>query len=117
MNGVNTRLLESRLLLIGQMDKAFETRQIGYVKELQEIFKPRFSIKFQFDMYHGIGNLDKAIELLPEKDKQDFSDYVRKKTEFGQGNMFISKSSNVINSYFTEVFTWLNKCEKILVLI
>ena len=61
------------------MDKTFETRQIGYVKELQGNFKPRFSIKFQFDMYHGIGNLDKAIELLPEKDKQDFSDYVRKK--------------------------------------
>ncbi len=93
--------------------KLLKHGKLAMLRNYREIFKPRFSIRFQFDMYHGIGNLDKAIELLPEKDKQDFSDYVRKKSEFGQGNMFISKSSNVINSYFTEVFAWLNKCENI----
>ena len=32
-------------------------------------FKSGQTIKWQFDMYHGVGNLDKAIDLLPEKDK------------------------------------------------
>ena len=58
--------------------KLLKHGKLAMLKNYREIFKPRFSIKFQFDMYHGIGNLDKAIELLPEKDKQDFSDYVRK---------------------------------------
>ena len=64
-------------------------------------------------MYHGNGALDKAIKLLPEKDKKDFNDYVRNNHQFNQGNMFISKSSRIIDSYFSEVFDWLNKCEKL----
>ena len=35
------------------------------------------------------------------------------KNSFARGNMFISKSSNIINSYFSEVFDWLSKCEKL----
>ena len=33
--------------------------------------------------------------------------------EFNQGNMFISNSSSLINSYFSEVFDWLKKCESL----
>ena len=62
-------------------------------------------------MYHGNGALDKAIKLLPEKDK-DFNDYVRNNHQFNQGNMFISKSSRIID-LFSEVFDWLNNCESI----
>ena len=64
-------------------------------------------------MYHGNGNLDKAIELLPNKDKVDFNYFVRNNYSFNQGNMFISKSSKIIDKYFSEVFDWLKKCENI----
>ena len=64
-------------------------------------------------MYHGNGYLDKAIELLPEKDINDFRSFVKNNSTFNQGNMFISKSSKIINLYFTEVFDWLKKCEKL----
>ena len=64
-------------------------------------------------MYHGIGNLDRAIKLLPKKDRYDFNYYVENNFSFNQGNMFISNSSAVINSYFSDVFEWLKKCEKI----
>jgi hypothetical protein len=64
-------------------------------------------------MYHGNGALDEAIKLLPVKDRDDFNFYVRNNVSFNQGNMFISNSSEVINSYFSDVFKWLKKCEKI----
>ena len=83
------------------------------LRNFKEVFKDKFSIRFQFDMYHGNGILDKAINLLPEKDKYDFSVYVSKNTEFNQGNMFVSKSSEIINLYFSEIFDWLKKCEAI----
>ena len=71
------------------------------------------TIRWQFDMYHGVGNLDKAIELLPEKDIEDFRKFTRSETSFSRGNMFISKSERLIDRYFTEVFDWLSRCEKV----
>ena len=62
-------------------------------------------------MYHGNGILDKAAELLPKKDANDFFDFVKNNYSFNQGNMFISKSPVIINNYFNEVFSWLKKCE------
>jgi hypothetical protein len=93
--------------------KILKHGKIATIRNFRQIFQPQFSIRYQFDMYHGNGNLDKAIELLPEKDKNDFNNYVKKSTSFNQGNMFISKSSKIINNYFDDVFSWLKKCENI----
>jgi len=93
--------------------KLLKDGKIAMLRNYKEIFKSKFSIRFQFDMYHGNGNLDKAIDLLPEKDREDFNNYVRNNFKFNQGNMFISKSSTVIDRYFSEVFDWLKKCESI----
>ena len=93
--------------------KLIKHGKIAMLRNYKEIFKSKFSIRFQFDMYHGNGNLDKAIEILPEKDRQDFKFYVKNNYEFNQGNMFISKSSKIIDSYFSEVFEWLKNCESI----
>ena len=77
------------------------------------ISKSKRSIRFQFDMFHGNGNLDKAINLLPDKDRDDFNHFVRSEISFSRGNMFITKSSKIINAYFKDVFSWLKKCEKV----
>ena len=53
------------------------------------------NIKFHFDMMHGEGNLDKAINLLEAKDKNDFKDYVNSEVSFSPHNMFICKSENI----------------------
>ena len=76
-------------------------------------FKSKQNIRFQFDMFHGNGVLDKAIELLDDKDKYDFKNYVTHNTSYNQGNMFICKSKKIINSYYETIFKWLDKCEKI----
>ena len=68
-------------------------------------------------MFHGNGYLDEAIKMLPEKDKKDFDNYVRNKSSLNQGNMFITKSSKIINNYFSEVFSGLKNVKKYLDLI
>jgi hypothetical protein len=96
-----------------KFSKLIKHGKIALLRNYQEIFKSKISIRFQFDMFHGNGNLDKAINLLPKKDLDDFKNFVRSNTAFNQGNMFISKSSNIIEAYFTEIFSWLNKCESV----
>jgi len=93
--------------------KLLKYGKLALLRNPKDIFRSNHSIRFQFEMFHGIGNLDKAIELLPEKDREDFDRYVRNEISINQGNMFISKSEKIINSYFTDIFSWLAKCEKI----
>ena len=71
------------------------------------------NIRFQFDMMHGNGNLDKAIDLLDEKDREDFRKYTRQNYSFSRGNMFICRSKKIINDYYKSIFPWLEKCEKV----
>ena len=84
------------------------------------IFKPSFffdkkkrNIKFHFDMMYGHGNLDKAIELLPIKEKKDFKYFVNSETSFNPHNMFICKNKKILFLYYDSLFPWLNECEKI----
>ena len=93
--------------------KALKYGKLALLRNPKAIFKSKRSIRFQFDMFHGNGNLDKAINLLPEKDIEDFKQFTRTEVSFSQGNMFITKSSKIIDSYFKDVFSWLEKCEKI----
>ena len=63
-------------------------------------------------MWHGKGNLDKAIDILDQKDRKDFKDFVQKNVSFNPHNMFICKSKNILNNYYSSVFPWLFECEK-----
>ena len=71
------------------------------------------NIRFHFDLMHGYNNLSKAIELLDTKDRSDFSDFVNTQTSFNPHNMFICKSKKILNEYYSTIFPWLNRCEKI----
>ena len=63
-------------------------------------------------MHHGYGNLDRAIDLLGNDDKEDFRKFVNENTHFNPHIMFISKPE-IINRWFNDLFSWLFKCEKI----
>jgi len=97
-----------------KLSKILKYGKVAALRNFKEIFNSRFSIKFQFDMYHGNGTLEKVINLLPAKDKNDFATYVKNEVSFNQGNMFVSKSNKIIDMYFNEVFDWLKKCEIVL---
>ena len=71
------------------------------------------TIRFHFDMFHGNGVLDKAIELLNINDRKDFKKFVREETSFNQSNMFICRSKKIMQLYYETIFEWLDKCEKV----
>ena len=77
------------------------------------IFKSNRNIRFHFDMWHGNGNLDKAIDLLDNNDKEDFRQYTRKEISFSRGNIFVCRSKKIMNNYYNSLFPWLERCEKI----
>ena len=71
------------------------------------------TIKIHFDMYHGYGNLDKAIDLLDIQDKEKFRAYVNKEIMFNPYNMFICKNKKILFEYYAQIFPWLEKCESV----
>jgi len=75
--------------------------------------KNKQSIKLHFDMNHGHGNLEIAMNLLPEKDKKDFIDYVSTKTWLIGHCIFISKNKKIMDRFYNDLFSWLSNCEKI----
>ena len=75
--------------------------------------KKKRTLKFHFDMWHGEGNLDKAIDKLPKKEKEDFRHFVNTEVSFNSQNMFVCKSKELLFSYYESLFPWLFECEKI----
>ena len=75
-------------------------------------FRKKRSIKFYFDVFHGEGNLDLAIDLLEKENRDSFRDFVNSKTSFNPHNMFICKKK-FLKNYYESVFPWLKKCENI----
>ena len=94
--------------------KVMKYGKLALMRNPRAIFsKKGRTIRWHFDMFHGNGNLDKAIELLPDEDRDDFKHFTRTETSFSRGNMFISNSHNIIDSYFSYIFKWLKDCENI----
>ena len=75
--------------------------------------KNKRNIKFHFDTMHGHGNLDKTIALLDKEDRKDFNEFVNTEISFNPHNMFMCKSSKILNNYYDVIFPWLERCEKI----
>ncbi len=71
------------------------------------------NIKFHFDLMHGRNNLNKAIDLLDNKNRENFRNFVNTEVSFNPHNMFICKSKKLLSSYYNEIFPWLKNCEKL----
>lgn len=79
----------------------------------KNFLKKNQNIKLHFDVFHGTGNLDKAINCLNENDRYDFNLFVNNQNSFNRENLFFCRSKKIINKYFLSVFSWLEKCEKV----
>ena len=94
--------------------KIIKYGKMAILKNPKAIFsKKAKNIKWQFDMFHGVNNLDKAIDLLPVTDREEFRNFTRSQNSFSRGNMFITKSSKIMDDYFKYIFKWLEDCENI----
>ena len=69
-------------------------------------------LKLHFDIFHGYGNFDKAIDLFDNLEKEQFRKFVNNSTSFNPHIMFIAKPK-IVNEWFKNLFDWLFKCEKI----
>ena len=74
--------------------------------------KNKRTLKFHFDLMHGKGNLNKAINLLDQDDKKDFSEFVNSEVSFNPHNMFICRSKKILKNYYESIFPWLERCER-----
>jgi len=83
------------------------------VRNPSALIKSKRNLRFHFDMWHGNGNLDKAIDCLDDSDRDDFKNYTRQNVSFSRGNMFVCRSKKIMNNYFSSIFPWLQRCEKI----
>ena len=93
--------------------KILKYGKVSLLRNPKAVFKKNRSIKFHFDMFHGNGVLDKAIDVLNENDREDFREFVNTNNSYNQGNMFICKSKKLITKYYETIFQWLSECEKI----
>ena len=75
-------------------------------------FKKKRNLKFHFDLFHGKGNLDRAIECLDPGNKIDFKNFMETRTSFNPHNMFICKTK-ILKNYYNTIFPWLQKCEEV----
>jgi len=75
--------------------------------------KSKRTIKFHFDMMHGHGNLERAINLLDSDDREDFRFFVNTEVSFNPQNMFICKKQKILLKYYETLFPWLERCEKL----
>ena len=83
------------------------------IRNPSALIKSKRNIRFHFDMWHGNGSLDKAIDLLNDNDREDFRKYTRENISFSTGNMFVCRSKKIINNYYESLFPWLQRCEKV----
>ena len=70
------------------------------------------TIKLHFDMSHGHGIIDLAIDVMHSKDKEDFKKFMYNSISYNPHIVFISKP-NIANKWFSDLFSWLDNCEKV----
>ena len=96
-----------------KFSKIIKNHLIEFLKNPLLIFdKKKRSLKFHFNLFHGKGNLDLAINQLEEKYQKDFRNYMSTNTEFHPHNMFICKTE-ILKNYYEVIFPWLQKCESV----
>ena len=70
----------------------------------------KYNIELHFDLFHGYGNLEKAINLIKKEDREEFRSYVKKNNTFNPHIMCIAKPK-ILKLWFSDLFIWLKKCE------
>ena len=108
--------------ILGEAMFVNQWRTMKFLKTAMKIFmkkpililnKKKRNLNFHFDLMHGENNLNNAINLLDEENKNDFRNFVNKEVSFNPHNMFICKSKAKLKKYYEALFPWLEKCEKL----
>jgi hypothetical protein len=74
--------------------------------------KKKRNLRLHFELFHGKKNLQLAINLLDEENKESFKNFMNNEISFNPHNMFICKKE-ILKGYYEIVFPWLEKCETV----
>jgi hypothetical protein len=96
-----------------KLSKILKHAKKKFLLNPSNFIKSNQNIKLQFDVFHGDGLLEKALEVLNNSEKKDFKNFIIKENSFNRENLFFCKSKKIMNDYFESVFNWLEKCEGI----
>ena len=80
--------------------KVLKSGKLALFKNPKAIFKSNRNIKFNFDMMHGVGSIEKAANLLENKDRDDFYNFINNETSFSAANMFVCRNKSKIDEFF-----------------
>ena len=69
------------------------------LRNFNSFIKNKTTVKFHFDIFHGSGKIDKAIDLLEKKERDDFRIFLANEY-FNKENMFICRSKKLIIEYY-----------------
>ena len=96
-----------------KISKIFKNHLLHFMRNpFLFLSKDKRNLSLHFDLFHGKGNLNKAIELLDKDHKTDFKLYVNDNTSFNPHNMFMCKTA-MLKDYYDVIFPWLEKCEAV----
>ena len=51
--------------------------------------------------------------MLDSEDRNDFKEFVNSEISFNPHNMFICRSKKILKNYYSIIFPWLVRCEKL----
>ena len=74
------------------------------------IFLHPFLINFEY--FAPCRLIERAIDVMDNKDKSEFKNFVSNSNEFNPHIMFVAKPK-IIDLWFKDLFQWLDNCEKI----
>ena len=96
-----------------KLSKIFKHAKKKFLLNPSYFIKSNQNIKLHFDVFHGEGLIDKAIEVLDDSEKNDFKNFILNESSFNRENLFFCRSKRIMNDYFESIFNWLRKCEDI----
>jgi len=113
-NGYDVILCEPWSVAVNSKMKLFKRGFKSIINDPLILFdKKKQNIKLHFEMFHGYDNLQKAINVMPKKDKEDFVNYISNNNMLSGHCIFLSNNTKLINNFYIDLFEWLFKCESI----
>ena len=112
-SGHNAIICEPINLQVSKYSKLIKKGWRNIINDPSILFnKSKHSIKLHFDMFHGYGIIEKAIDVMDNKDKNEFKNFIFNSNKFNPHIMFVAKPK-IIDLWFKDLFKWLVDCEKV----
>ena len=71
-----------------KLSKILKHAKKKFLLNPSNFIKSNQNIKLQFDVFHGDGLLEKALEVLNNSEKKDFKNFIIKENSFNRENLF-----------------------------